>query len=513
MIVNLFRLYCLPLGVVVLVAILAVKIVLEIVLIVKRGRNQRKNPNAPKGPTPLPLLGSLHLLGNRDIPFSGFTDLMPKYGNIFALKMGESECVVVNSVELRDEVLNANQKGDDFDARPNFERIQRLFGGNKDNALAFCDFSPLQKLRRELMHKFTFTYSHSELWHEMNKICMEEGAHMIQQLRDMASPGNKSIDVKMTVLKTCGNIFNRYFCGVGHTSYDDPKFHDYIKSFDEVFWEVNTGRLSDFIPWFISFECLPLRRAQKASLVVKDYVDNDLVEATTHHDSPMSFLDILRPYLNGSMPEMDSQTATYCLEDILGGHSAVGCMVLRILKDISENEDVQKKIKEELEQVKKETGHNISSLENASLLHWTRAAIFETIRMTCSPIVPHKAIRDSSIGDMNVEKDTVVFINNHHLHFSKELWGSDTEVYDPTRFLKQCEHSGSLIFMRPIHFKPFSLGKRSCMGYKLVESLTLSLLSNILESFSLSPAQENWKIPVGLLGLPDEPFRVKINFE
>lgn len=277
---------------------------------------------------------------------------------------------------------------------------------------------------------------------------------------------------------------------------------------------------------------LPLWRAKKATGVVRNYVDHELVEATAQHDNPLSFLDILRPYLNGSMPDMDSETALYCLEDILGGHSAVGCMVLRVLKDIAENQETQKKIKEELAHVKSATAHDIASLENASQLHWTRAAIFETIRRTCSPIVPHKAIKDSSVGGKllmsgsrwktrvlyfhfsfvgkPVGKDTVVIINNHHLHFSEELWGPDPQSYDPTRFLKKCDETGEHLFMRPIHFKPFSLGKRSCMGYKLVESITLSLLSNILDHFTLTPAMTNWKIPVGLLGLPDEPFTINL---
>ncbi|TRY76793.1 hypothetical protein TCAL_07410 [Tigriopus californicus] len=507
--ISSFSLFGLYMGLAVIVVVVIVKTLLEILSILKRGRSQRKNLNAPKGPTPWPILGSLHMLGNRDIPFSGLTEIRETFGDIFSLKLGETECVVVNSVEMRDEVLNANQKGDDFDARPNFERIQRLFGGNKDNALAFCDFSPLQKLRRELMHKFTFTYSHSELWHEMNRICMDEGSQMIHHLSDLTAETN-AVDLKLVILKTCGNIFNRYFCGVGHASFDDQSFEHYIRSFDQVFWEVNTGRLSDFIPWFIRFEMLPLWKAKKATGVVRSYVDHELVEATAQHDNPLSFLDILRPYLNGSMPDMDSETALYCLEDILGGHSAVGCMVLRVLKDIAENADTQKKIKQELACVKSITTHDIASLENASQLHWTRAAIFETIRRTCSPIVPHKAIKDSSVGGKPVGKDTVVIINNHHLHFSEELWGPNPESYDPTRFLKKCDQTGEHLFMRPIHFKPFSLGKRSCMGYKLVESITLSLLSNILDHFTLTPAMTNWKIPVGLLGLPDEPFTINL---
>lgn len=85
----------------------------------------------PPGPTPLPVLGSLHVMGKHEIPFAGFTELMKKYGDVFSLRLGTTDCVVVNTVELRDEVFVT--KANDFDGRPNFSRINLLFGGVKDN--------------------------------------------------------------------------------------------------------------------------------------------------------------------------------------------------------------------------------------------------------------------------------------------------------------------------------------------------------------------------------------------
>ena len=85
------------------------------------------------GPDPLPVLGSAHYMHGYDIPFEAFTRLRETFGELFSIRLGSTECVVVSSVELRDEVLNVSRKADDFDARPNFERMRRLFGGDKDN--------------------------------------------------------------------------------------------------------------------------------------------------------------------------------------------------------------------------------------------------------------------------------------------------------------------------------------------------------------------------------------------
>ena len=94
-------------------------------------KEKRKKYNLPPGPKPLPVLGSLHLMGQYDVPFEAFTELSREYGDIFSVRLGATDCVVVNNVELRDEVLTT--KASDVDGRPEFERFNRLFGNDKQN--------------------------------------------------------------------------------------------------------------------------------------------------------------------------------------------------------------------------------------------------------------------------------------------------------------------------------------------------------------------------------------------
>ena len=70
------------------------------------------------------------------------------------------------------------------------------------------------------------------------------------------------------------------------------------------------------------------------------------------------------------------------------------------------------------------------------------------------------------------------------MHFNAErYWNKEgaTELYKPERFLQKETDSAEVKFMRPRHFKPFSHGKRSCMGYKIVETVTLSLAAALME--------------------------------
>jgi cytochrome P450 family 307 subfamily A len=53
------------------------------------------------------------------------------YGDLFRMKLGSRNCVVVNTLEHMKEVLVT--KGGAFGGRPDFMRYHILFGGDRDN--------------------------------------------------------------------------------------------------------------------------------------------------------------------------------------------------------------------------------------------------------------------------------------------------------------------------------------------------------------------------------------------
>ena len=103
-------------------------------------------------------------------------------------------------------------------------------------------------------------------------------------------------------------------------------------------------------------------------------------------------------------------------------------------------------------------------------------------------------------------KDAVIFVNNHSLNMSEELWDQPDE-YRPSRFLDTT--SGN--FTKPSHFTPFSMGKRSCMGYKMVHNVAFAIVANLMLHFDLSkPVCEPADVPLGMLALPPKPFEFVI---
>lgn len=74
----------------------------------------------------------------------------------------------------------------------------------------------------------------------------------------------------------------------------------------------------------------------------------------------------------------------------------------------------------------------------------------------------------------------------------------------PSRFVQ----SGRLL--KPEHFLPFGGGRRSCMGYKLVQYLTFSIVATLLKTYTLVPVEnEDYTIPIGNLALPEVTFKLK----
>lgn len=86
----------------------------------------------PPTPSGLPVIGHLHLLrAYKENPWEGFDKIRQDFGDIVQLRLGIHKTVMVSTGELMREVLLT--KGDIFSNRPNFNRYQIIFGGDREN--------------------------------------------------------------------------------------------------------------------------------------------------------------------------------------------------------------------------------------------------------------------------------------------------------------------------------------------------------------------------------------------
>lgn len=108
------------------------------------------------------------------------------------------------------------------------------------------------------------------------------------------------------------------------------------------------------------------------------------------------------------------------------------------------------------------------------------------------------------VSGYTVRKDTLVFLNNYELNMSQKLW-EEPKKFNPSRFIDP--ETGAKT--KPAHFLPFGGGKRSCMGYKLVQFLSFIFVANIVGQFEILPVPEEkyQQVPIGNLALPTQTFQ------
>ncbi|XP_049884183.1 cytochrome P450 307a1 [Pectinophora gossypiella] len=489
------------------------------------------------GPFPLPIVGSIHLLGKHESPFQAFTELAKDYGDIFSLTLGSTKCLVVNNLELIREVLNQNGKF--FGGRPDFLRFHTLFAGDRNNSLALCDWSNLQLRRRNLARRHCGPKQHTDSYARIGSVATFESIELIQTLKHITRQSDAAINLKPFLMSSAMNMFSHYMCNVRFDPDTDLEFRKVVDHFDEIFWEINQGYLVDFLPWLAPFYKKHMDKLANWSHDIRSFILSRIVEQReTNLDTEgpeKDFLDGLLRVLRDD-PTVDRNTIIFMLEDFLGGHSSVGNLVMLCLTAVARDPEVGKKIRSEIEGVTK--GKRAISLLDKPSLPYTEATVLECLRYASSPIVPHVATENAAVAGYGVEKGTIVFINNYELNTSEKYW-ENPEKFDPTRFLErskirvrrnsQCdsgmesdgERTGPIDKTKEMekevvsvkrnipHFLPFSIGKRTCIGQTLVTSMSFVMFANIMQEFDVAAENiEDLRQKPACVALPKDTYNL-----
>lgn len=104
-------------------------------------------------------------------------------------------------------------------------------------------------------------------------------------------------------------------------------------------------------------------------------------------------------------------------------------------------------------------------------------------------------------------KGTMILFNIYHLNLSEEFHEKPFK-FDLTRFITE-----DGLLLKPDFFFPFSHGRRSCLGYKMVYSIITTTVANLLLDYKLTSltSMDNHELtekmlqPKGSLALPYRP--------
>lgn len=377
-------------------------------------------------------------------------------------------------------------------------------------ALAFCNWSDVQKMRREMLNTHSFPRNFSTRFQHLNEIIKSQVHTMVADIQSKRSSPDTAIEIKPIIMETCANIFTQYYCSRGFNS-NDVKFKRMIQNFDTVFWEVNQGYAADFLPFLLPLHAKNLKRMEKCTHEIREFILENIIEDRREswiegNEGPNDYIESLIDHVQQDLePKMEWETALFALEDILGGHSATGNFLVKIFGFIGQLPEVQQKIQQEIDNTlaNKRSGNcDAIELSDRNQMPYTEAVVMEALRLIASPIVPHVASQDSSVGGYLIEKDSLIFLNNYNLSMSPELW-DEPASFKPERFIQ----NGHIV--KPDHFLPFGAGRRSCMGYKMVQFLSFSVIANCMQHFDLRPPTNvTHKVVIGSLAVPEKSYEM-----
>ncbi|CAG2174340.1 unnamed protein product, partial [Oppiella nova] len=247
-----------------------------------------------------------------------------------------------------------------------------------------------------------------------------------------------------------------------------------------------------------------------------DRLENEGIDAKEGRDD---FLELMLEHYVRNPSSMSWSVCMYEIGDLVGGHSAVGNLLMRLIGFVALNPNVQNQLYIEAKNALKRRPNDegIINLEHRPVMPLTEASILETLRLTSSPIVPHVNKVDATLQDYDIEKGTMILFNTYYLNMSAEYW-SDPQQFKPSRFVSS---SGSVSHIsKPDHFFPFSSGRRACLGYKMVQTITFTAIANLVLNFEISALNDEQRsemsrqlAPKGCLALDlsDKCFKVSLS--
>lgn len=248
----------------------------------------------------------------------------------------------------------------------------------------------------------SFPRNFSVRFTQLNEITLEHLQFMVDDIK-MQMDQHKSVAIKPLIMQMCANVFVQYFTSRTFER-NNSLFAKMIDNFDVIFYEVNQGYAADFLPFLLPFHRKKLKQMKKSSEEIRNFIMENIIEdrfeAWNVGNDPNDYIDSLIDHVKRDMqPKIEWDTAIFALEDIIGGHSAVGNFIVKVLSYVAQEKEVQKNIQAEIQHLlSSRVGSSISMSDRGKMMPYTEAVILETLRLISSPIVPHVASQDSTLS-------------------------------------------------------------------------------------------------------------------
>ncbi|PNT68441.1 hypothetical protein BRADI_3g40687v3, partial [Brachypodium distachyon] len=232
------------------------------------------------------------------------------------------------------------------------------------------------------------------------------------------------------------------------------------------------------------FRYLPTRRNRRLAKLDK-FCTSKIMQIMKAHLAEGSYGDgllglMLEAYALDNKTLSIEEVVAECKSFFVAGQDTAANLLTWAMFLLSNYPQWQEKVREEilLECPKEGEAPSTDVLKKLKLLKMT---VLETLRLyNPVPFIMRKTACDTNVSNIKVAKGTRIMIPIGMIHRDKEVWGADSNEFNPMRFDKGNNASSLLAF---------SYGPRVCIGQDFAMVEVMSVLVMILRrfAFSLSP--------------------------
>ncbi|XP_035546337.1 trans-cinnamate 4-monooxygenase [Juglans regia] len=439
----------------------------------------------PPGPIPVPVFGNWLQVGD-DLNHRNLTDMAKKFGDIFLLRMGQRNLVVVSSPDLAKEVLHT--QGVEFGSRTRNVVFDIFTGKGQD--MVFTVYGEHWRKMRRIMTVPFFTnkvvQQHRFGWED-------EAAGVVEELKKTPEASTTGIVIRRRLQLMMYNNMYRIMFHRRFESVDDPLFvklralngersrlaqsfeynygdfipilRPFLRGYLKICKEVKERRLQLFKDYFID---------ERKKLSSTKATDNEGLKCAMDH--------ILDAEKKG---EINEDNVLYIVENI--NVAAIETTLWSIewgLAELVNHPRVQKKLQQELDKV---LGPGVQVTEpDIQNLPYLQAVVKEVLRlrMAIPLLVPHMNLNEAKLGGYDIPAESKILVNAWWLANNPAHW-KKPEEFRPERFLEeesQVEANGN-----DFRFLPFGVGRRSCPGIILALPILGITLGRMVQNFELLP--------------------------
>eukprot|EP00058_Branchiostoma_floridae_P016376 XP_002601864.1 hypothetical protein BRAFLDRAFT_215356 [Branchiostoma floridae] len=326
------------------------------------------------------------------------TDLAKKYGDVFSLKMGMTDVVVLNSLDTVKEAFV--KKGVDFAGRPMILSMDIFSEGGKD--IAFTDYSPTWKLHRKLFHGAIRGYALGENLQTKVHESLED------TIAEFTKMEGQAVDLEVYIYKLVYNVICSAAFGVRYTM-DDEEFNTLMKINKDTEEIVGQGLLADVYP-SLRFLPSPSECILRTLYSTIDSSSHGLFQKIVFftvgnlRDITDHMIKAQKDAEEEGIQDINSLTDTHLrqtISDIFGGGTDTTIFTLRwAILYLAVHPEIQEKVAAELDSV---VGRDrLPELSDREAMPYTEATILEVMRMgSIAPLsLPHATTVDTTLSKL-----------------------------------------------------------------------------------------------------------------